>query len=79
MLHGPACVITPPVVDHLRTLVVVPVVNMHACVTYSHVGGWYYMSDREPSLAEKPPFILWQAQLQFSRQPHTGDNGLLHA
>jgi len=53
-----------PWVDHLRTFVIVLVVNMHACVTYSHVGSWYYMSDREPSLAAKVPFILWQAHLQ---------------
>ena len=26
-------------IDNLRTLVIVLVVNMHACVTYSHVGG----------------------------------------
>ena len=53
-----------PWVDHLRTFAIVLVVNMHACVTYSHVGSWYYMSDREPSLATKLPFILWQAHLQ---------------
>lgn len=61
---------TPPVparlpwVDHLRTFVIVLVVNMHACVTFSHVGDWYYMRDPEPTLAAKFPFILWQAQLQ---------------
>ena len=61
---------TPPVparlpwVDHLRTFVIVLVVNMHACVTFSHVGSWYYMRDPEPTLAAKFPFIVWQAQLQ---------------
>jgi peptidoglycan/LPS O-acetylase OafA/YrhL len=53
-----------PWIDHLRTFVIVLVVNMHVCVTYSHVGSWYYMSDREPTLAAKLPFILWQAHLQ---------------
>lgn len=53
-----------PWIDHLRTLVIVLVVNMHACVTYSHVGDWYAMSDNEPTLAAKVPFILWQASLQ---------------
>jgi peptidoglycan/LPS O-acetylase OafA/YrhL len=53
-----------PWIDHLRTLVIVLVVNMHACVTYSHVGGWYVMSDQEPSVGAKIPFILWQGHLQ---------------
>ena len=53
-----------PWVDHLRTLVILLVVNMHACVTYSHVGDWYAMSAQEPSLAEKLPFIVWQGHLQ---------------
>jgi len=44
--------------------VIVLVVNMHACVTYSHVGSWYYMSESEPTLAAKFPFILWQLHLQ---------------
>src|SRR5450432_4230272 len=53
-----------PWVDNLRTLVILLVVNMHACVTYSHVGDWYAMSKVEPSLAEKLPFIVWQGHLQ---------------
>ncbi len=53
-----------PWVDHLRTLMILLVVNVHACVTYSHVGGWYVMSEREPSLAAKVPFIIWEAHLQ---------------
>ena len=40
-----------PWIDHLRTLVVVLVVNLHACVTYSHVGDWYLKSEHEPALA----------------------------
>jgi peptidoglycan/LPS O-acetylase OafA/YrhL len=51
-------------VDHLRTFVILLVVNLHACVTYSHVGDWYFMSAREPTLAEKVPFIIWEAHLQ---------------
>ena len=53
-----------PWIDHLRTLVIVLVVNLHACVTYSHVGDWYFMSAHEPTLAEKVPFILWEGHLQ---------------
>src|SRR4051812_14063408 len=53
-----------PWVDHLRTLVILLVVNVHACVTYSHVGDWYAMSEHEPTLVQKIPFILWEAHLQ---------------
>lgn len=51
-------------IDNLRTFVILLVVNMHACVTYSHVGDWYTMSGHEPSLAEKIPFIFWQGHMQ---------------
>jgi glucan biosynthesis protein C len=53
-----------PWIDHLRTAMIVLVVNMHACVTYSHVGDWYLMSEQEPTLAAKVPFIVWQSMLQ---------------
>jgi fucose 4-O-acetylase-like acetyltransferase len=51
-------------VDQLRTLVIVLVVNMHACVTYSHVGSWYVMEMPEPPLATRIAFVFWQAHLQ---------------
>lgn len=51
-------------IDHLRTAMIVLVVNMHACVTYSHVGDWYMMSKPEPTLMAKVPFIVWQSLLQ---------------
>lgn len=51
-------------IDHVRLLVIVLVVNMHACVTYSHVGGWYMMEGPEPPMAVKLAFALWQASLQ---------------
>ena len=51
-------------IDHLRTGMIVLVVNMHACVTYSHVGDWYMMSEPEPAMAAKVPFIVWQSMLQ---------------
>ena len=53
-----------PWVDHLRTLAILLVVNLHACVTYSHVGDWYFMAEPEPTLPAKVPFIVWQAHLQ---------------
>ena len=51
-------------VDNLRTLVILLVVNMHACVTYSHVGDWYVMESPEPGMSVKVPFIFWQGHLQ---------------
>jgi fucose 4-O-acetylase-like acetyltransferase len=53
-----------PWIDNLRTLVILLVVNMHACVTYSHVGDWYALSENEPTLPQKIPFIVWQGHLQ---------------
>ena len=53
-----------PWIDHLRTLAIVLVVNLHACVTYSHVGDWYFTAKPEPTLGEKVPFILWEGHLQ---------------
>jgi len=51
-------------VDQLRTLMIVLVVNMHACVTYSHVGGWYVHEGSDPPLRIKIGFIFWQGHLQ---------------
>lgn len=51
-------------IDNLRTLVIVLVVNMHACVTYSHVGSWYRMEDPEPAMPVKIAFLFWQGHLQ---------------
>jgi len=43
---------------------IVLVVNMHACVTYSHVGGWYRMEAPEPAMPTKIVFMFWQGHLQ---------------
>jgi glucan biosynthesis protein C len=51
-------------VDNLRTLTIFLVVNMHACVTYSHVGSWYFNAPPEPTIPQKIPFFFWQAHLQ---------------
>ncbi len=51
-------------VDNLRTAIIVMVVNMHACVTYSHVGSWYIKEDPEPAMGVKLAFIVWQLGLQ---------------
>jgi len=51
-------------VDNLRTILIVLVVNLHACVTYSHVGVWYFKEGVEPPMRIKLPFLLWEAHLQ---------------
>jgi len=51
-------------IDNLRTWLIVLVVNMHACVTYGHVGGWYFKEGVDPEMSVKIPFLLWQAHLQ---------------
>jgi fucose 4-O-acetylase-like acetyltransferase len=51
-------------VDNLRTAMILLVVNMHACVTYSHVGGWFITLPPEPSLEVRIPFLLWQGHMQ---------------
>ena len=51
-------------IDNLRTLMIVLVVNMHACVTYSHVGSWYRMEEPEPAMPVKVAFLFWQGHLQ---------------
>lgn len=51
-------------IDNVRTMMIVLVLNMHACVTYSHVGGWYIKEQPEPNLAVKIPFLFWQGHLQ---------------
>lgn len=51
-------------VDSLRSFTILLVVNMHACVTYSHVGGWYVMEGDDPPLSLKLPFLFWQGHLQ---------------
>ena len=61
---SPASPTRLPWIDHLRTAAILLVVNMHACVTYSHVGDWYMTAESEPTLAAKVPFIVWQGMLQ---------------
>ena len=51
-------------VDHVRTFMIVLVVNLHSCVTASHVGDWYVLAEPEPPMAVKIWFILWQGHLQ---------------
>jgi glucan biosynthesis protein C len=45
-------------------MVIVLVVNMHACVTYSHVGSWYVNEEPQPLPLDKIAFVFWQGHLQ---------------
>ena len=40
------------------------VVSMHAAVTYSHVGSWYFMEDPKPSTPVLAIFATYQIFLQ---------------
>jgi fucose 4-O-acetylase-like acetyltransferase len=51
-------------IDNLRTFIILLVVNMHACVTYSHVGSWYITEEPEPPMPVKMTFLFWQGHLQ---------------
>src|SRR5208282_3663200 len=51
-------------VDNLRWVMIVLVVSMHAAVTYSHLGSWYFMEDPKPGLALTVLFAAYQTFLQ---------------
>jgi len=51
-------------IDNLRWVMIMLVVSMHAAVTYSHLGSWYFMEDSPVSLAESGVFGTYQAFLQ---------------
>lgn len=47
-------------IDNIRWVVIVIVICHHAAVTYSHVGGWYYLDGPEPSISVKLPFVAFE-------------------
>jgi glucans biosynthesis protein C len=51
-------------VDNLRSVMIILVVSMHAAVTYSHVGGWYFMEDPKPGTVVLAVFATYQIFLQ---------------
>ena len=51
-------------IDNLRWVMILLVVSMHAAVTYSHLGSWYYMENSPVSTAEAGIFATYQATLQ---------------
>lgn len=51
-------------IDNLRWVMIVFVVGVHAAVTYSHLGSWYYNSEAIPDTASFLVFLAFQASLQ---------------
>ena len=51
-------------VDNLRWVMIVFVVSMHAAVTYSHLGSWYFMEDPKPGQAMTAVFATYPVFLQ---------------
>ena len=51
-------------IDNLRWVMIVLVISMHAAVTYSHLGSWYFMEDPQPGLLAKLFFAYYQMGLQ---------------
>lgn len=51
-------------IDNLRWVMIVLVVSMHAAVTYSHLGSWYFMEDPKPGLGLTLVFATYQIFLQ---------------
>lgn len=51
-------------VDNLRWVMIVLVVSMHAAVTYSHLGSWYFMEDPKPGPGLTAVFATYQTFLQ---------------
>lgn len=51
-------------VDNLRWVMIILVVSMHAAVTYSHLGSWYFMEDPKPGTVVMGVFATYQVFLQ---------------
>ncbi len=51
-------------IDNLRWVMIMLVVSMHAAVTYSHLGSWYFMEDSPVSIPETFAFATYQVTLQ---------------
>jgi peptidoglycan/LPS O-acetylase OafA/YrhL len=51
-------------IDNLRWVMIMLVLSMHAAVTYSHLGSWYFMENTPVSQAETFTFATYQVFLQ---------------
>jgi len=47
-------------IDNIRWMLIVLVICHHAAVTYSHVGGWYYMDGPKPGLIATSLFATFE-------------------
>lgn len=54
--------------DHLRAVLVILVVVLHAAVTYSGLGGWYYKEPAELLFPEFLGFAWLESHLQAFRR-----------
>lgn len=64
LVSAPAIAARLEFVDNLRWVMIVLVVSMHAAVTYSHVGSWYFMEEPKPGMILLALFATYQAFLQ---------------
>ena len=53
-----------PFIDNLRWVMIMLVLSMHAAVTYSHLGSWYYVEDSPVGPIQAGIFATYQATLQ---------------
>ncbi|MBN9381692.1 MAG: acyltransferase family protein [Chitinophagaceae bacterium] len=51
-------------IDNLRWVMIMLVLSMHAAVTYSHLGSWYFMEDTPVRQSETFTFATYQVFLQ---------------
>src|ERR1700744_4337737 len=51
-------------IDNLRWAMIALVVGLHAAVTYSHIGSWYYNAPAEPGPLAKLGFMVFEVHLQ---------------
>jgi glucans biosynthesis protein C len=51
-------------VDNLRWVMIILVVSIHAAVTYSHLGSWYFMEEPKPGRVVLVVFAAYQMFLQ---------------
>lgn len=51
-------------IDNLRWTMIILVVGMHAAVTYSHLGSWYWKAPENPGPVATMLFALFQVHLQ---------------
>lgn len=51
-------------VDNLRWAMIALVVGLHAAVTYSHIGSWYYNAPEQPGPIATTFFLVFETHLQ---------------